>query len=66
MGEDRTRTATNPRDRAERAGEAERAGRRREMQDTEGHAGSTPRGNQSVEREKAHERQNELDRLLGH
>ncbi|MGH2957620.1 MAG: hypothetical protein ACRDL6_11575 [Solirubrobacterales bacterium] len=67
MGESRTHTATNPRDRrAERTGEARREERRREMQDAEGHAGSTPRGNQNLEREKTDERRVELERLLGH
>jgi hypothetical protein len=67
MGENRTHAATNPRDRrADPTGDAHRAERRREVQDAEGHAGSTPRGNPDLEHEKTDERRDELERLLGH
>jgi hypothetical protein len=67
MGERQTRTATNPQDRrADPTGEAHRNRRRRRMHDAEGHAGSTPRGNPDLEREKTDERRGEFERLLGH
>jgi len=77
MGDNQTHTATNPRDRRadptgirnreERQRETRnREQRRREMQDTEGHAGSTPRGNQPLEREKTAQRRGEYDEVLGH
>jgi hypothetical protein len=67
MGKNRLHAATSPRNRrTEPDGTAHREQRRRAMQTAEGHAGSTPRGNQPLEREKAEERRGELDRLLGH
>lgn len=66
MGDNRKHT-TSPRDRGtDPIGETHREQRRREMQAAEGHAGSTPRGNQVLEQPKAEERRGELERLLGH